>query len=93
MKRRVRLGRTRVAYDPDMLLATLNDAVIFAQSTYRSSGSANPVGVLFGVVVVGLFIYLAYKCASNGHLILFVLGFLFPILWIIGTIIGKRRKY
>ena len=38
-----------------------------------------------------LFIWLGVSCIRNGHLFMFILGFFFPLLWIIGAVMSPPR--
>lgn len=70
-------------------------SAVLAQSTSfeYSSYTSNPFAVVVGLVVLLFWIYCAYKTASNGRWLLFVLGFCFPIIWIVGAALGRKSDY
>ena len=43
-----------------------------------------------GIIYVFLLIFLGVKCFRNRRWILFALGFLFPVLWIIGGVLPPK---
>ena len=47
-----------------------------------------------GIIYLFLLIFLGVKTARNGRWVLFVLGFIIPLLWIVGGVLpppGKSR--
>lgn len=80
-----------------MLLAGLGSFVVFAQTITNYGSKPDPVyntGALVGLAVITCaWIYCGYRCVANGHMLLFVLGFCFPVLWIIGAFMGKKYDY
>jgi hypothetical protein len=48
------------------------------------------IGVLGFVLYVVLLIALGLTCLRKGHWIMFILGFFFPLFWIIGAVIPPR---
>jgi uncharacterized membrane protein len=57
-------------------------------STDLDFGTPQIIGGIIGIVIS---IFLAYKCASNGRWLLFVLGFFCGLFWIIGWAMGRKR--
>ncbi|HSF61322.1 MAG TPA: hypothetical protein VLA69_06475 [Gaiellaceae bacterium] len=49
-------------------------------------------GGLLGVLYLIAFITAGFMTIRNGHVVLFILGFLLPLLWIIGAFMD-RPKY
>ena len=43
-----------------------------------------------GILYVFLLVYLGVKTAKNGRWILFVIGFVFPVLWIVGGVLPPK---
>jgi hypothetical protein len=43
-----------------------------------------------GIIYVFLLVFLGIKTIKNGHWILFIIGFILPVLWIIGGIIPPK---
>jgi hypothetical protein len=43
-----------------------------------------------GIVYLALLIVLGVKTARNGRWVLFIIGFIFPLLWIIGGLLPPR---
>jgi hypothetical protein len=43
-------------------------------------------------VYITLFITLALRTLRKGHLLLFWVGIIFPVLWIIGAVIAPTRR-
>jgi hypothetical protein len=48
------------------------------------------IGVLGFIIYVFLLVYFGVRCFRNQHLVLFVLGFFFFPLWIIGGVIPPK---
>lgn len=44
--------------------------------------------ILLGVLYLGLLIWLGVTTLRRGHVVLFILGFFFPILWIVGAFVA-----
>jgi len=55
--------------------------------------TTNPVAIGFGLIFLIIEIYCAYKTAANGRWVLFFIGFCFPLLWLIGAILGRKPAY
>lgn len=66
---------------------------LLAQYSASGTRTYSPAATAVGVVLLVIGIYCAYKTISNGHTILFVLGFCFPICWLIGALMGKKYRY
>ena len=43
-----------------------------------------------GIIYVFLLVFLGIKTLKNGHWIMFILGFILPIFWIIGGILPPK---
>lgn len=43
-----------------------------------------------GIIYVFLLIFLGVKSIKNGHWIMFILGFVLPVFWIIGGILPPK---
>jgi hypothetical protein len=43
-----------------------------------------------GIIYLFLMVFLGVRTIKNGHWILFIIGFLFPLLWIIGGVIPPK---
>ena len=66
----------------------------FAQySSGSGSRSYSSVELLIGGLILALTLWCAYKTFANDRMVLFVLGFCFPVCWIIGAMMGKSRRY
>lgn len=48
--------------------------------------------VLLGILYIACLIFLGLATFRKGHYILFVIGFFFPILWIIGALIRPTPR-
>jgi hypothetical protein len=48
--------------------------------------------VALGIIYLFLLVYLGVKTAKNGRWVLFVLGFVIPLLWIVGGVLPPRGK-
>ena len=44
--------------------------------------------VLLAVLYIAVFVWLGVTTLRRGHIVLFVLGFFFPILWIVGAFVA-----
>lgn len=49
------------------------------------------LAVLLSAIYVVLVITLAILCFRKGHWVLGLIGFIFPLLWVIGAILPSRR--
>ncbi len=47
---------------------------------------------LFGVFYLGAFFALGVMTLRKGHVVLFIVGIFFPLLWIIGAVIGPAPR-
>jgi hypothetical protein len=45
-----------------------------------------------GILYLVLLITLGILTIRNGHWVLFIIGLIFPILWLIGAIMGPSRR-
>ena len=48
--------------------------------------------ILLGIVYVACWIYFGLTTFRKGHYVMFWVGFILPILWIIGTLIGPTQR-
>jgi hypothetical protein len=48
--------------------------------------------VLLGVIYVVLLVVLGVKTAKNGRWVLFAIGFVLPLLWIVGGVLPPRGR-
>jgi hypothetical protein len=48
--------------------------------------------VLLGILYIAIWIFLGLATFRKGHYWLFGIGFIFPILWIIGALIGPTPR-
>jgi hypothetical protein len=48
--------------------------------------------LILAVVYIALFVTLALRTLRKGHLLLFWVGIIFPVLWIIGAVIAPTRR-
>ena len=49
--------------------------------------------ILSGVIYLVLIFTLALMTFRKGHWVLGLIGFIFPLLWLIGAIMPRRRAY
>ncbi len=49
--------------------------------------------ITFGIIYLVLLFTLAIMTFRKGHWVLGLIGFIFPILWIIGALLPDRRRY
>ena len=49
--------------------------------------------ILSGVIYLVLIFTLALMTFRKGHWVLGIIGFIFPLLWLIGAIMPSRRRY
>ena len=49
------------------------------------------LGILLSAIYVVLFITLALLSFRKGHWVLGLIGFIFPVLWLIGAILPAKR--
>jgi len=52
--------------------------------------SGSGLGVLLGIIYFVLLVVFAITSFRKGHWVLGLIGFIFPILWIIGAILPSR---
>ena len=50
-------------------------------------------GITLGIIYVVLVFTIAVLSFRKGHWVLGLLGFVFPVLWLIGAIMPARRAY
>jgi hypothetical protein len=55
--------------------------------------SATGWGFTLGIIYLVLLVVFAILCFRKGHWILGLIGFIFPLLWIIGAVLPNRRGY
>ncbi len=48
-------------------------------------------GVLLGVIYLVLLVTLGIMTLRKGHWVMFIIGLIFPILWLVGAIMPPRR--
>jgi hypothetical protein len=48
-------------------------------------------GVLLGVIYLVLMITLGIMTLRKGHWVMFIIGLIFPILWLVGAVMPARR--
>ena len=48
-------------------------------------------GVLVGVIYLVLLVTLGIMTLRKGHWVMFIIGLIFPILWLVGAIMPSRR--
>ncbi len=51
-----------------------------------------PMGFLFAVIWVTLLIVLGLSTLAKGHTVLFWVGIIFPVLWIVGALLPPTEK-
>jgi hypothetical protein len=54
--------------------------------------SATGWGFTLGIIYLVLLVVFAILCFRKGHWILGLIGFIFPILWIIGAVLPDRHR-
>jgi hypothetical protein len=47
-------------------------------------------GITLGIIYLVLIVVFAILCFRKGHWVLGLIGFIFPILWIIGAVLPSR---
>jgi len=55
------------------------------------TGAWITIGGLSAVLWLVLFIFLGIKCLRKGHWVMFIVGLVLPLFWIIGALIPARR--
>lgn len=53
--------------------------------------SGTGLAILLSAIYVVLIITLALLCFRKGHWVLGLIGFIFPLLWVIGAVLPSRR--
>ena len=53
--------------------------------------SGTGLAILLSAIYVVLIITLALLCVRKGHWVLGLIGFIFPLLWVIGAVLPSRR--
>jgi hypothetical protein len=48
--------------------------------------------VLLGILYLVLLVTLGVTTLRKGHFILFIIGFFFPVLWLVGGVIGPTPR-
>ena len=47
---------------------------------------------LFAAVYIAALVWLGMATLRNGHVVLFCIGIIFPVLWIVGAVIGPSPR-
>jgi hypothetical protein len=55
--------------------------------------SSLALGILLSIIYVVLILTLAVTSFRKGHWVLGLIGFIFPLTWLIGAIMPRRRAY
>jgi hypothetical protein len=55
--------------------------------------SGTGLAILLAAIYVVLIITLALLCFRKGHWVLGLIGFIFPVLWLIGAVLPSRRHH
>jgi hypothetical protein len=55
--------------------------------------SATGWGFTLGIIYLVLLVVFAILCFRKGHWVLGLIGFIFPILWIIGAVLPNRYAH
>jgi hypothetical protein len=58
----------------------------------RHHSMSTVLWLILAVVYIALFVTLALRTLRKGHLLLFWVGIIFPVLWIIGAVIAPTRR-
>jgi hypothetical protein len=53
--------------------------------------SGTGLGILFGIIYLVLILTLAVLSFRKGHWVLGLIGFIFPVLWLVGALLPARR--
>jgi hypothetical protein len=48
--------------------------------------------ILFGIIYLVCLITLGVATIRKGHMVLFIIGIIFPILWIVGALLGPTQR-
>jgi hypothetical protein len=64
-------------------------AVIVSRKTLTMSGTG---WVITGIIYLVLFFTLCILSFRKGHWVLGLIGFIFPVLWLVGAILPARRS-
>jgi 4-amino-4-deoxy-L-arabinose transferase-like glycosyltransferase len=55
--------------------------------------SGTGFGILFGAIYLVLIVTIGVITFRKGHWVLGLIGFIFPILWLVGAILPPKRRY
>ena len=47
--------------------------------------------IVLAVLYIAIFVWLGVTTLRRGHIVLFILGFFFPILWIVGAFVAGPK--
>jgi hypothetical protein len=50
------------------------------------------MGFVLAVIWISLFIVLGVATLRNGHIVLFIIGIIFPLLWVFGAVLPPTEK-
>ena len=50
------------------------------------------MGFVLAVIWISLFIVLGVSTLRNGHIVLFIIGIIFPLLWVFGAILPPTQR-
>lgn len=50
------------------------------------------MGIVLAIIWISLLIFLGVATLRNGHIVLFIIGIIFPLLWVFGAILPPTEK-
>jgi Na+/phosphate symporter len=84
--------RDRVAADDEYLGVTLTADVLEAHEP-RAGVVVRKLGAQFlALIWITVLIFFGIDTIRKGHWIMFFLGIIFPVLWVVGALIGPTRR-
>jgi len=50
------------------------------------------MGIVLAIIWISLLIFLGVATLRNGRIVLFIIGIIFPVLWVFGAILPPTQK-
>ena len=84
------VSETRVRFHPVRVMSYSEPRAIVAPSHFAKARFDMPF--LLGAIYFVLLVTLGLLTIRKGHLVLFIVGFIFPLLWLAGALMPSRSR-
>jgi hypothetical protein len=83
----------RITVHDVMNLEACTERAVSGPGYHRRRGSPMVLGFTLGIIYLVLLLVFAVLSFRKGHWVLGLIGFIFPVLWIIGAILPSRYAH